>query len=126
MSLLLLCIIKHTGVITMGQVKCICRVKDLYSQNMRQSAEYIKSVFDEIIRKTDFDKVSKYEHLQPCWNYVGTPNSCKNCPAFTLKKGYSCWLVAGTLSGLDTTGKKAKVLDSCKQCKFYQLIKKQM
>lgn len=107
------------------QLDCVCEVKDFYNKNTRRSAEYIKAVFDEIIRKVDVNKDSKYKNIKPCWDYLGSPGACKNCPAFTLKRGYSCWLVAGTLSGLDTIGNKAKILDSCKQCKFYKLIRKQ-
>jgi hypothetical protein len=39
--------------------------------------------------------------------------------------GRSCWVVAGTLCGGEVQGSFAAKFDSCEQCDFYQVVKKE-
>ncbi|KWT85376.1 two-CW domain-containing protein [Candidatus Magnetominusculus xianensis] len=65
-----------------------------------------------------------------CWEYfkcgldkVGLHRSGQ-CSAFTKSAGRRCWLVAGTLSGTEPECEIAQSLKSCKECEFYQKVKK--
>ncbi|MBF0466902.1 MAG: hypothetical protein HQK88_07435 [Nitrospirae bacterium] len=71
----------------------------------------------------EFDEVRA--ERKNCWEYYdcGVEKSRK-CSAFTKSAGRRCWLVVGTLSGSEPECERAKQLKSCKECTFYQKIKK--
>lgn len=61
-----------------------------------------------------------------CWQYMECSHQYdKKCPIFENQASRKCWLVAGSLNGGKPFSQniREKIIDSCKECEFYNKIK---
>ncbi len=95
-------------------------LKDKKNQITTEAAE----AFDAFIKSFKEFETTKIERIK-CWEFMNCNQAqCRICPAYTKSAGRRCWLVAGTLSGTKPECTHCKMIASCKECEFYQKIKK--
>ncbi len=94
---------------------------DKYTKDAQHPAKAAFEAFNKICEEFEQTRVERIR----CWEYFKCEQAkTGSCSAFTKSAGRRCWLVAGTLSGTEPDCPRAKALKSCKECEFYQKIKK--
>ncbi|KJR42422.1 Type IV pilus assembly PilZ domain protein [Candidatus Magnetoovum chiemensis] len=106
-------------------ISCKKELEDASDTKKEQIYSELEKAFKHFNEATEYLEPKEHAELN-CWDFNNCPKDKRAaCPVISQSAGNRCWLVAGTLNGLEVSCLKVKrkEINNCKDCAFYKIVK---